>query len=1845
MLTLSLNGQSTQIVYDGTTFRPAKDSATTKIEQKTLPSGSGNGTYNGEYFVVTENGVQYYFGLNQLPGYTSGKQTTQSVWTVPVYGAHAGDPCNGADFASSSCLQGWRWNLDYTVDLHKNAVAYYYQPETNYYGANAQNTGALYTRGGYLTHIDYGLTDSTVYSATPPEQVNFGVDERCIPGQPAGNTCADSQFVPANPAYWPDVPIDQNCADQTNCSNHGPTFWSRKRLTSIATQIQVGGATQQVDRYDFTQTFPDNGDNAPTLWLDNILHTGLDDSAGGSGSLKTPLTSFDPPEQLPNRVGTLANLPVMYHNRIHNIVSESGAQTTVTYNDAQCSPANVPSDPAHNTMACFPVMWTPPTYSSPQLDWFNKYTVKTVLTEDQHNANQDGTYPELLTAYAYGPDAAWHYDDNETVKDSNRTYGQFRGYGTVETRTGDPSIFHTTNGTNVNDQVALSKTTYFRGMDSNTPDGTGGTGFTLTSQDTKHQVKDRDELAGTVFESDTYTHDGGPLDHATVTVPITIGPTATRTRTGLPPLTATMVRTAAVYGQQAVSYGTRNTETDTFYNTTLGKPTTGMPVQVDDRGEPTATGNTAKCTWTRYTENPGESLALPAETTTNAQDCTSAGAAPSGKLISDNRISYDNNAFTWDGATGGQPPGKGEATLTEAATATSGPTATSYLATAKTTYDTYGRPQVLTRTPNSTAPDGSSLAQTTTTTYTPAGGALPTGVSTTVQVTAGANPTYQTSSVTLDPARDVPVEKTDVANLKTDLTYDPLGRLTAVWLPNEAKALHQPANLTYSYTLSATAPSVVTTSRLLENGSYASSETLYDALLRPRQTQVTAENSSMTVSDTQYDSHGWTVLTNNAYNVAGSPNTALVKIAQLSVPDTTVTDHDGLGRATRTNEEHDGATPTGMTTTTVYTGDTTTALPHTGGVITRTVTDARSQTSELDQYTAPPAITGTAQSGFTATGGTTSATTYTYTPAGKKATVTGPDNTNWSFTYDLLGRKIQQSDPDTGTSKFGFDDAGNAVSTTDARQIELDYTFDLLGRKLSGTDKNNANFKFAVWKYDTLQAGKLSYSARYVPGTAGAYTVMSTGYTSLGNPTGTQILLPASEAPLPTNYQTTFTYSTNTEQLQDIGEPRVAGLLGEDVVYGYDTLGNQSTMQGVSIYAGPVSYTNYGEIGQLTYGPSSNPAWSTYTYDDQTRRLTDVLTSRTQAPGPVVDDTSYTYDPAGNPTSTIDKQSDTGSTTTDTQCYQYDALNRLAQAWTATTATCPAAGTSPTKATVASGSTAYWQSYTYDPVGNRKTSTDHAINGATTDTNTTYTNGCTGTASQCPNGPQPHTLTATSTTGPSGTKNTAFAYNAIGATYTRTPTPATAQNLHWDDEGHLDKITQGGDTTKYLYDADGNQLIRRDTTQTTFFAGDTEIVVNTSATPKVLIGGVRSYTLAGKTVATGSTLPGGGAFYVLTDPHNTATLTLDTTTQKAIRKQYTPYGQTRGTSTTWPDPTRGYLNKPLDATTGYTDIGARKYDPTLGRFITADPVFESASPQQLGGYTYAASNPVAGSDPTGLMRELSPDGGGGDAPLAPGTTGEQCPVPAEPDKQLDPTGGMGTGNDFLAGVGDIFVATASAVFDTLYHNKAVEGTAYNPDEPTIQDQYIQWAMDHGIDPTSAHFASGTFVLAALGDAVAVNPRLGPSTSSPALDTETTFAGSPVRMVSPSKVFRGEWGSSSPDNVFANGFIAKPGDASLYDYVAYKKSAGVISTSKSLSIAISFTNEPGPGGIKSGWVYEVRSPGAGIDINKSLGSRTPFPAEREVAYPGEINPSNIYRARPYTWGMPTGPWVLNPDFGR
>ncbi|MFJ9769280.1 RHS repeat-associated core domain-containing protein [Streptomyces erythrochromogenes] len=83
------------------------------------------------------------------------------------------------------------------------------------------------------------------------------------------------------------------------------------------------------------------------------------------------------------------------------------------------------------------------------------------------------------------------------------------------------------------------------------------------------------------------------------------------------------------------------------------------------------------------------------------------------------------------------------------------------------------------------------------------------------------------------------------------------------------------------------------------------------------------------------------------------------------------------------------------------------------------------------------------------------------------------------------------------------------------------------------------------------------------------------------------------------------------------------------------------------------------------------------------------------------------------------------------------------------------------------------------------------------------------------------------------------------------------------------------------------------------------------------------------------------------------------------RRKFTPFGEARGTSpSSWPGE-KGFVGGTLDESTGLTHLGAREYDPAIGRFISVDPEMNMAESQAMNPYGYANNSPITFSDPTG----------------------------------------------------------------------------------------------------------------------------------------------------------------------------------------------------------------------------------------------------------------------------------------
>ncbi|MCX4855667.1 hypothetical protein OG426_44310 [Streptomyces canus] len=175
-----------------------------------------------------------------------------------------------------------------------------------------------------------------------------------------------------------------------------------------------------------------------------------------------------------------------------------------------------------------------------------------------------------------------------------------------------------------------------------------------------------------------------------------------------------------------------------------------------------------------------------------------------------------------------------------------------------------------------------------------------------------------------------------------------------------------------------------------------------------------------------------------------------------------------------------------------------------------------------------------------------------------------------------------------------------------------------------------------------------------------------------------------------------------------------------------------------------------------------------------------------------------------------------------------------------------------------------------------------------------------------------------------------------------------------------------GQSTSHVYDADGNLLIRRNTSgETVLYLGGTEVHLDTSTTT-ARYWAQRYYSAGSTTIALRTNKSGTQTLsYLSGDPHGTSTVSLDATTQAIAKRYLTPFGSSRtGGTGAWADD-KTFLGKTTDSTSGLTYIGAREYDPAIGRFISVDPLLETDKHQTLNGYTYSANNPATFSDPTG----------------------------------------------------------------------------------------------------------------------------------------------------------------------------------------------------------------------------------------------------------------------------------------
>ncbi|WP_233357104.1 polymorphic toxin-type HINT domain-containing protein [Saccharomonospora iraqiensis] len=927
----------------------------------------------------------------------------------------------------------------------------------------------------------------------------------------------------------------------------------------------------------------------------------------------------------------------------------------------------------------------------------------------------------------------------------------------------------------------------------------------------------------------------------------------------------------------------------------------GNTIRVEDLGD-TAVDGDETCSRTTYLHNDEAWIhTRHSEIRVVGLPC-SAGEGDDEDLISDTRFFYDGRAF-------GEAPVAGNLTRSERWTGAE------YQLSERTTYDDLGRAVEV----------ENALGETLSTSYQPGPG-FP------LRTITKTNPAGHTSTTTLDPARGQPVSEVGYSGERADIAYDPLGRVVRTWAPGRSKADGDSPNSEFAYEYRVDGPTVVTTRELRGDGEYNTSYTLYDGMLRERQNQIPAVSGGRVVTGWFYDSRGNKHKVNGAFYNENPPEPSVLGVLDNAVPNQTVTEFDAQGRETEVIQRKLGVEQ--WRTSSTYGGDHVSVVPPEGGTTTTVFKDVRGEVVERRQHHGRSPDTDY------------DSTHYDYDPAGRLVSMTTPDGSEWGYSYDVLGRKVAAHDPDSGTTRYTYDELDRLISSTDARGATLRTEYDVLGRTVAEYERSGPDapeVKTASWSYDGLRDGLLDESTRWVDGKA--YTERVEWYDEALRPTRQSISVPESEGALAGTYTFRTSYNAYTGDVTSETHPAAGGLSAEIVYHRYNELGLPTKTYGLETYAQEHLYSKYGETLRLTRGDGANTVYTSMFYEEGTRRLDEVDIQRNSAEGAYIAKRSYDYDPDGNITRVADSPP---GAVGDVQCFEYDYLERLERAFTPGNGDC---AQEPSVETLG-GAAPYWHDYSYDLSGNRTEEVQHTAEGEVV---RTYEYGGA-------DGSQPHTLRSVTETGPDGTSEDTYGYDAAGNMTSRN-VAGSPQEIEWDAAGRTSKITMhDGRESEFIHDADGERLLKRESGITTLYLRGMELVLQ-NATGEVT--GKRYYDHGGETVAVRSSGDDGGLSFVLPDHQGTNSIAVDAETLAVSQRRQDPFGVPRGEQPeSWPDD-KGFVGGTKDES-GLTNLGARQYEPENGRFTSVDPVLDPNDPQQMNGYAYANNSPVTNSDPNGL---------------------------------------------------------------------------------------------------------------------------------------------------------------------------------------------------------------------------------------------------------------------------------------
>lgn len=771
-----------------------------------------------------------------------------------------------------------------------------------------------------------------------------------------------------------------------------------------------------------------------------------------------------------------------------------------------------------------------------------------------------------------------------------------------------------------------------------------------------------------------------------------------------------------------------------------------------------------------------------------------------------------------------------------------------------------------------------------------------------VTVTNVANHQVITDS---NPHFGVPTTITDPNGHPTTLTYDEFGRLSKVWLPTEPTTGSPSKHFEYRLWDNDNKPSRVKT-RIPNAPVDQVTYEFLDGFGRSLQTDTLSPkvNSTRSRTSTTYDAVGRVLRKSAPYEIGGDPDTGeYIAPVWANIPTWEIYSFDVLNRVVRDSHHSNNGPPL---------WDSVTSYDAWNKRVTPDEADPTSMTEYRSDGHGNLASVGE-RNGSLFGVPTFMNTNYTYDASRHLTTISDTAGNVTTNTWDLAGRKTAMNDPDAGAWSYVYDAAGNLTQQTSATNKTVVFKYDTLNRLTEKRQDTATGPLIASYSYDATGYKGLPDTSTSYDG-ANAYSTKILAYDGRNRPLTKQWTIPAAATGVSGTYKMAYSYDPADHLLTVQYPGGSTGTLGETVTTGYNSAGYPTTLTGTNTYVNASGYNASGQLTSQTLG-SSTIARSA-SYDTATQRLT-ALKAGTGGSTTNQQNLTYAYDNQSNVTSTTD-----ANDASQRQCFTYDDFNRLTHAFTGNDACTTYDGTR--------GTSAYDQSFAYDTVGN-----------FTSAAGRTYTYG------------DPAHKHAPTLVGSDG-----FSYDANGSQIGRT-VGGTGALLGYD---YLNRLNIVGSTvtSNYVYDADGNRLIRQDGTTRTLYleGGDYQrSSVNGAAAT------VTTYYKIGSQRA--AVRKGSSLYYELPDHLASASTTYKSDGTSTVKQRYYPFGAIRpGPGNNLPvDET--FLGKTRDATTGLTQMGARYYDPGIGRFVSIDPVATPDQPQSLNAYSYALNNPTTLSDPDG----------------------------------------------------------------------------------------------------------------------------------------------------------------------------------------------------------------------------------------------------------------------------------------